>query len=326
MAILIDYINAIEIFCLLISAMALILKGPDSPAKWPSIFFIYCVIAYLSMDFTRPGLVRGIIVSGPFLLPFSFWVFSDGLFSDKPRSFSILLILGILILGINYSLYFFEIEEASVISRGMAVLFVLLAIFEAQKQRKTDLVEGRRKIRTVFTYVVSILVLLTLLSGSGLIFSHQQITAKLIQRSAILIFTSYFLIANVSVRDVFFGSYQKKAIVKNPELVDKIQTMVISDNLYRKEALTIGQLAEFMGEQEYKVRQAINQELGYKNFTDFINSFRIQEAKEVFSDPAKRDMTVIEVAYKVGFNSIRPFNRAFKIVTNQTPTEYRNSI
>lgn len=109
----------------------------------------------------------------------------------------------------------------------------------------------------------------------------------------------------------------------NPDLIDKIQRIMIEQELYRKEKLTIGQLAEALEEQEYKTRRVINQEMGYRNFIDFINSYRIREATDFLKDRTKSNLTILEIAYKTGFNSIGPFNRAFKQATGFTPTDYR---
>jgi AraC-like DNA-binding protein len=58
-----------------------------------------------------------------------------------------------------------------------------------------------------------------------------------------------------------------------------------------------------------------------KNFFDFINSYRIEEAKRIFQQP-DHPKTVLEVLYSVGFNSKSVFNTAFKKNTGMTPTEY----
>ncbi len=98
---------------------------------------------------------------------------------------------------------------------------------------------------------------------------------------------------------------------------------MLERELYRNERLTIGQLAESLGEHEYKTRRVINQEMGYRNFIDFINSYRIREATTLLRDRTKSNLTILEIAYKTGFNSIGPFNRAFKQATGFTPTDYR---
>ena len=66
----------------------------------------------------------------------------------------------------------------------------------------------------------------------------------------------------------------------------------------------------------------INHEFN-QHFFDFVNGFRIRKAMEILADPDKKDLTVLEILYDVGFNSKSSFNTAFKKYTQLTPTEYR---
>ena len=66
----------------------------------------------------------------------------------------------------------------------------------------------------------------------------------------------------------------------------------------------------------------INHDLN-QHFFDFVNGFRIRKAMEMLSDPDKKEFTVLEILYDVGFNSKSSFNTAFKKYTQLTPTEYR---
>jgi AraC-like DNA-binding protein len=54
-----------------------------------------------------------------------------------------------------------------------------------------------------------------------------------------------------------------------------------------------------------------------------MNSFRLDEAKTALADPQRRALPVLTIALDAGFQSIGPFNRAFKDATGLTPTEYR---
>ena len=45
--------------------------------------------------------------------------------------------------------------------------------------------------------------------------------------------------------------------------------------------------------------------------------------KAALSDPSQRDVQVLTIAMDAGFQSIGPFNRAFKADTGMTPTEFR---
>jgi AraC-like DNA-binding protein len=66
----------------------------------------------------------------------------------------------------------------------------------------------------------------------------------------------------------------------------------------------------------------INHDLN-QHFFDFVNGFRIRKAMEILRDPDKKELTVLEILYEVGFNSKSSFNTAFKKLTRLTPTEYR---
>ena len=60
-----------------------------------------------------------------------------------------------------------------------------------------------------------------------------------------------------------------------------------------------------------------------QNFFDFINTYRIEEAKKMLTHDTGGRRTVLEVLYDSGFNSKSAFNNAFKKYTGITPTEYR---
>ncbi len=75
---------------------------------------------------------------------------------------------------------------------------------------------------------------------------------------------------------------------------------------------------------EKELSLLINHHLG-KHFFDFINEYRINDAKKLLQAPSKKDLTVLEILYEVGFNSKSSFYSAFKKATNQTPTQYRKS-
>jgi AraC-like DNA-binding protein len=62
----------------------------------------------------------------------------------------------------------------------------------------------------------------------------------------------------------------------------------------------------------------------HKNFSDYINSLRIEEAKKILQDPAN-NKTILEILYETGFNSKASFNAYFKKETGLTPTEFKEA-
>ena len=107
------------------------------------------------------------------------------------------------------------------------------------------------------------------------------------------------------------------------KLVDALMRLMGDERIYRHDNITIGTLATRLSIPEYKLRRLINQRLGYRNFNVFLNNHRIEEAKAALSDPAQIEVPVITIAMDAGFQSLGPFNRAFKATTGVTPTEYR---
>jgi AraC-like DNA-binding protein len=55
-------------------------------------------------------------------------------------------------------------------------------------------------------------------------------------------------------------------------------------------------------------------------FTEFVNKARVERAKRLLLKPQAR---ITEIAYDVGFQSLSQFNRSFRRVTAESPTEYR---
>ncbi|WP_076859114.1 AraC family transcriptional regulator [Bradyrhizobium mercantei] len=107
------------------------------------------------------------------------------------------------------------------------------------------------------------------------------------------------------------------------ELLRRLKRLMTVERAYRREGLTIGLLAAELGVQEYRLRQLINEGLGHRNFNAFLNHYRLEDASAALADPAQKQVPVLTIAMDAGFQSIGPFNRAFKAATDLTPTEFR---
>lgn len=94
---------------------------------------------------------------------------------------------------------------------------------------------------------------------------------------------------------------------------------------YARTGLTIRQLAEELRLPEHHLRTLINARLGYKNFSTFLNSYRIEEAGRRLADPKEARVPVLTIALDAGFASLAPFNRAFKLAHRMTPSEHRRA-
>jgi len=101
--------------------------------------------------------------------------------------------------------------------------------------------------------------------------------------------------------------------------------MIQNEKPFLNPQVSLTDLSEKLSVSSKHLSQVINQSFN-KNFFDFINSYRIQEAQQILKESRDDKLTVLEVMYDVGFNSKSSFNTAFKKETGQTPTEFRKMI
>jgi AraC-like DNA-binding protein len=116
---------------------------------------------------------------------------------------------------------------------------------------------------------------------------------------------------------------EQKPPAIEPALLRRLEHLMTVERAYRREGLTIGSLSAELGVPEYRLRQVINEGLGHRNFNAFLNRYRIEETKAALADHEQKEVPVLTIAMDAGFQSIGPFNRAFKAATHLTPTEFR---
>ena len=116
--------------------------------------------------------------------------------------------------------------------------------------------------------------------------------------------------------------YAKSSLTDSSELFNAIETLVETEKLYLEFDLKLNVLAEKLDKSVHHVSQAINQN-AQMSFPDYINRFRIEEAKKKLLVP-KPD-TIYTISLDVGFNSKAAFYTAFKKFTAQTPTAFKKA-
>ncbi|MCU0369840.1 MAG: helix-turn-helix domain-containing protein [Bacteroidales bacterium] len=116
-----------------------------------------------------------------------------------------------------------------------------------------------------------------------------------------------------------------EAVQPDPETVKKLtmlNSFMSESEPYLDPSLSIFDLSRQIHIPAKDLSLLINHDLN-THFFDFVNGFRIMKAMEILKDPSKKELTVLEILYEVGFNSKSSFNTAFKKHTRLTPTEYR---
>jgi AraC-like DNA-binding protein len=228
----------------------------------------------------------------------------------------------------------------SIIAINLLVLgFIALAVGQTIASWSADLVEGRRRLRVFIVSAAALYgginaVLQILVSGREAADVANTANAALL---AGIVAAICYSMTRVAAVDLFPVAPVVTAVANVPapsvappesgaadqRLVDALLRLMADERIYRHDNITIGTLATKLRIPEYRLRRLINQRLGYRNFNVFLNNHRIEEAKAALADPSQAEVPVITIAMDAGFQSLGPFNRAFKATTGVTPTEYR---
>ena len=129
---------------------------------------------------------------------------------------------------------------------------------------------------------------------------------------------------------------------KNPNDSDILAELTINNSVYaddlslllkhmeenepfKEMGLKLEDLAVQLSIPEYRLRQAINKGLGYRNFNAFLNRHRIEMVIAELSG-VNSNGSILEISIDSGFKSISSFNKAFKASTGKTPSEFRKTL
>lgn len=118
--------------------------------------------------------------------------------------------------------------------------------------------------------------------------------------------------------------YEKSTLTleRSDTYLQRLLDLMNTEKPYLDGDLTLQKLAKALAISPHHLSQTINEQLS-QNFIDFINTYRIEEAKRMLLDPAKKHYSILAVSEEVGFNSKSAFNTAFKKHVKMTPSEFR---
>ena len=108
------------------------------------------------------------------------------------------------------------------------------------------------------------------------------------------------------------------------EYVKRLLKVMETEKPWADGDLTLQKLAERIAIPAPHLSQLINERMG-QNFSDFVNGYRVEEAKRKLHDPAYKHYSILAIAEEVGFNSKSSFNAAFKKLAQVAPSEFRDA-
>ncbi|PKA16848.1 helix-turn-helix domain-containing protein [Leptospira haakeii] len=302
--------------------------------------FISSLIAYFIcpwLDHSANLFLLILVHSGCFSVSIFFYLFVSSLFED---GFKLKVWHGVLFFSLN-TFCFYVFLASDIRSQGSVlakVLFsmpqvfylglILLTLGRVLKDKNIDLLESRREFRVIFSWVtglysMSVVLMEVITKDAG--YSAQL---DLINSSFIFVLVFFISFRIFQFRENIFpnGEVQKEETTDEPldeALLKKLDSLLKDQKVFLQENLTILGLAKQLNVPEKKVRRLINKGLGYRNFNEFLNHYRIQEAKFILSNPGKNDFQVLRIAMDLGYGSLAPFNRAFKEIVGTTPSDFR---
>jgi len=123
------------------------------------------------------------------------------------------------------------------------------------------------------------------------------------------------------------GVYEKSGLGKEERdgILSRLQAYMETHKPYVDSELNLRNLSDALKTTPHKLSQVINEQLNC-NFFEYVNHYRVEEAKKALSDPNTKDLKIIAIAYDCGFSSKSTFYTAFKKQTSLTPSEFKNQV
>ena len=131
-----------------------------------------------------------------------------------------------------------------------------------------------------------------------------------------------------TIREIIpFVKYKNTGLSKGvaEDLKDKLHRLMENDKPYLRNDLRLNDLAALLNVSRHHTSQIINEYFNL-SFFDFINKYRVEDAKDMLRQYNKDDLNINQIAYSVGFNNRASFYKAFKKFTNETPLKFANHL
>ena len=235
------------------------------------------------------------------------------------------------------SLFEFEyiLEIIGIVYDGVIAVFLLYRLRKILKE-KTDVRLIRPELSWLYTmllilFAIEIIWVFVTIADYGY---DQQYWHILYLGMSVLI----YLIGYTGIYK--YGIYEERKKIRNysvtmsrpvsgdrrvSEHVAKLKDLLVNQRRFLDPTISLEQVADQIGVSKSHLSRLINSEMEM-GFNDFLNSLRVEEAKSYLEHPDFANYTLLAIGLEAGFNSKTTFNNAFRKITGQTPSEYRNSL
>jgi len=317
-------------------------RGGYSPARATGALFCLAAAAHTLMQLSTIELALGWAWSPLWALSLMgaglFWAFARELFEDRQRLDARRFVpaIGLLALGVVAAVTPPAASRALWLAHNLLgaalmahVLFVVAAGW------RDDLVEARRRLRGPILAAAALYAVIVIAVQIWELLWRPADALSPVAAATLLILSLAAVGTLLQAHPELFAPSAKSqppgaSLPDKPtpsgedaKIVGKLDRLMRGERIYREENLSIAALALRVGVPEYKLRRLINRELGHRNFNAYLNQWRLAEVTHALADPDQRDVPISTIALDAGFQSLGPFNRAFKAETGLTPTAFR---
>lgn len=256
------------------------------------------------------------------------WIFGLSLFVDgfRLKTWHMLIFGGVTVLGLLNRVTILELSQLKPLFIGELAAISALLLYShllavVGLGAADDLLAARRQARY---YVVLALALGGLISVLSEVFLNETVKNS-VQASIVLSFAiamMLWLIKLEPARLAFETPIEIKPAVDDP-VYRRLLKLLDEDRIYLQPGLSVADVAGKLHVPAHRLRDLLNRRGGHGNFSKFINGRRIEDAKSRLSDPNQQHLPILTIALDCGFNSIAPFNRAFREFVGETPSAFR---
>ena len=350
------FVNGMVTALLIVLAVQqVVFVGLRTTRDWATISILVGLTAFFISPFyvTTPFLWAGV----PFVVsvPISFYVLAKSLFTEDYQVARYSLPLyGLCVAFCTYAFIVHPTPSLAwdsyfMLSRALLIIFLGLGFWECIKDWRDDLLNARRGLRSILISSFGLILFVHFITdiGAGFVDPFVMTATALgfsITLGIVCLYLFYLpkeslnpLLSQADEQaDAETQNEEKEQVLYEPETktqehrnksierdLARLQQLMEDEQLYRQHGLTISELAKHIGMREHQLRKLINENLGYRNFNEYLGKYRLTEVENKLNDRTQDLIPILTLALDAGYKSINPFNRAFKARYHMTPSEFR---
>ncbi len=225
---------------------------------------------------------------------------------------------------------FFAIHLLGLLSNVYILYFLFRIIISGIAFIRDRNLQTMKELRFLLIYVVMFVIDIAIM-----IIAHLARDRDLLHLAKLLSSVTFILYSFYSFR---YPEYSQKVIRKakfirykntqlrglnTEDLLERLQYLMESEKIFNDIELNLASLSAQLMVTPHQLSEILNDRL-QMNFRSYLNGFRIREAARLLRE--RREDSILEIAFEVGFNSKASFNEHFLALMGMTPSEYRGSM